>query len=181
VKLNYDWLGEPVRASRAPRSELDVEDRRVLAPLAPPRHRCASGFRVAVLFTRTRARSRCVSDFSTPPTWSAVLTENPAYYEQECSEAWAAARSAGYVDAFNNPTPDWVASAEWAVPGRYFTDQTVIDTLTADGSSITDWVKVKSPKFETAHGEAEMHLYKNVRTGAINLSRGWKLVFKEIF
>jgi hypothetical protein len=120
-------------------------------------------------------------DYATPPTWADVYSEEPSFYQEECEDAWSVARLAGFVDAFNRPTPDWVVSAEIAIPGRYLTNETVVAELTRDGSVITDWAKVKSPRFWTSRGEAELHLYKNLRTGEVNLVHGWKLVFQQAF
>jgi hypothetical protein len=126
-------------------------------------------------------------DFAQMPSW-ATLTD-PSYPESQayldaCTEGWSVARQAGYVDAFDNPTA-WAYAGlpqlDVRVPGMYFYDAATVDALTADGSAITDWVKISSPQFETPEGPAEMHVYRNIKTGQLNLSRGWKLIFKNPF
>jgi hypothetical protein len=75
-------------------SELHLEDRRSPTPLAQPRHRCTSGFLVAVLFTRARARDRVACRISpappppqTPlPTAETAKTLRPRLF-RSCSEA----------------------------------------------------------------------------------------------
>jgi hypothetical protein len=113
-------------------------------------------------------------------SWHVVAAEDPHAYEEACDEAWAAARAAGLLDATNQPVADWWMTAEVAIPGRYLRDPAVLDALTADGSAISSWAKVKSPRFNTQHGEAELHGYKNLITGNFN-PYDWKVVFVAPF
>jgi len=123
-------------------------------------------------------------DYADMPRWTTLISEPGGdIYTEACSDAWSAAREAGVVDAFNNPALDWALSDNpiYAIPGKYLGDEELIDALTSDGSQITDWVKIKSPQFETPNGPAEMHVMQNINTGRLYTGRGWKLVFKDPF
>lgn len=122
-------------------------------------------------------------DWAPPPEWESLISPmNPdnQVYLDACDEAWQAAQAAGMVDEFGLPT-SWTNDDNVLIRGKYFRNETAIDTLTSDGSNIDDWAKITSPTFETPDGPAELHVYKNLSTGSINTSIDWKLVFDTPF
>jgi len=122
-------------------------------------------------------------DYALTASWETLISgSGGSDYLQACADAWQAARDAGLVDANNEPT-DWAyaSNPDIRVPGAELWDPATVDALTADGSNISDWVKISSRQFNTSEGPAEMHVYRNMKTGELFLDRGWKLVFKAPF
>ncbi len=55
------------------------------------------------------------------------------------------------------------------INGADLKDQTLIKTLTRDGSSINDWAKMESIyEYSTDFGSGRIHYYKNLKNGQVN-------------
>jgi hypothetical protein len=105
-------------------------------------------------------------------------------YNQDCADAWAAMRTAGYIDANGNPTPQVLSNPSRLIRADRLGNPSLPDAFaSADpGSALTDWWKVATPRLTTSGGVPfEVHFYENVTDGAVYLGRDYYLVFKELF
>ena len=70
-----------------------------------------------------------------------------------------------------------MAGSRNIMPGAKLANPDVIKTLTADGSGITDWAKWSTSTIPSPSGDFQVHFYRNVRTGKVNMDIDYKVVF----
>jgi RHS repeat-associated protein len=70
-----------------------------------------------------------------------------------------------------------IAASRPIVPGSKLGNLSVIKALTADGSSIVQWAKYRTPTFQSPSGPFQVHFYYNEVTGAMNYAWDYKSVF----
>lgn len=117
---------------------------------------------------------------ATDAYWDSLMDADPTTYQQWCEDAWGAARALGAFDQFGGFHPEVFGNVTKALSGEMLANETVIEALTADGSSIKDWAKMKTAQFDTPHGPAEIHWYEQPQTGKQFLGEDFKLVFQEV-
>ena len=88
-------------------------------------------------------------------------------------------QAASAFDDAGNLKPEFARNATVIIEGNKIGNPAVINTLTADGSHISDWAKFTTETIEGPHGRFQVHFYMNKLTGEINTDIDFKSVLNR--